>query len=82
MVNRLKIIKEIETAVEEVMERKIALREEMSLIDDLGLDSLDRIEISLELENLYHIDILEEDLSKVKTVKDVIDLIFNYTLEK
>ena len=82
MVNRLKIIKEIETAVEEVMERKIALREEMSLIDDLGLDSLDRIEISLELVNLYHIDILEEDLSKVKTVKDVIDLIFNYTLEK
>ncbi|MCD7949828.1 MAG: acyl carrier protein [Erysipelotrichaceae bacterium] len=46
-----------------------------SLNDDLGIDSLDAVELSLDLENEFDIEISDEELSSLKTVEDIVKLI-------
>ena len=43
--------------------------------DDLGIDSLAAVELALELENEFDIRIEDEELAKLETVQDVIDII-------
>ncbi len=43
------------------------------VIDDLGADSLDSMEIVLELEDAYNIEIFDEDMEKMLTVKDIVE---------
>lgn len=45
---------------------------EANIVDDLGADSLDVIEITMGLEEAFDIEILDEDIDKMKTVEDVI----------
>ncbi len=45
------------------------------IIDDLGADSLDIVELSLALEEKFDITIPEEDLANIKTVADVVNYI-------
>lgn len=46
-----------------------------SLADDLDIDSLAAVELALELETEFGIEIEDEELAKLKTVQDVMDLI-------
>jgi len=46
-----------------------------STLDDLGLDSLDTIEIVMELEHDFEIDIGDDEIKSFNTVKDIIDLV-------
>jgi acyl carrier protein len=48
---------------------------EAGLASDLGLDSLDVVEMTLALEERYGIEIPDEDLENVATVRDAIELI-------
>jgi len=41
------------------------------LREDLGLDSADTIELVFKLEDLFHIQIPDDDLEKFKTVGDL-----------
>lgn len=43
-----------------------------NIIDDLGADSLDLVEILMELENELNITISDEEALKLKTVGDVV----------
>jgi acyl carrier protein len=45
------------------------------LIDDLGVDSLDTVELVMELEEKFGIEIPDEDAEKALTVKDIVDYI-------
>ncbi|RMD88201.1 MAG: acyl carrier protein [Candidatus Dadabacteria bacterium] len=45
---------------------------EASLIEDLGADSLDIVELIMALEEEYEIDIADENAEKIQTVQDVI----------
>lgn len=45
------------------------------LSDDLDLDSLDTVELTLGLEKRFGIEIPDEDLADVTTVREVVDLI-------
>ncbi|ABR30182.1 acyl carrier protein [Thermosipho melanesiensis] len=49
--------------------------EEKSLTDDLGADSLDMVDLVMAFEDEFGIKVEDSDLSKITTVKDVIDLI-------
>lgn len=49
------------------------LSEKTSLRDDLGVDSLDAVELIIECEGRFHIDISDEAAEKVETVGDIID---------
>jgi len=42
---------------------------------DLGFDSLDTVELILTLEETLNINILDDEISKCKTVQDIIDLV-------
>lgn len=44
-------------------------------IYSIGIDSLDFVELITDVEEKYKIEITDEELLKVKTVKDVVDLI-------
>ena len=44
------------------------------LIDDLGGDSLDAIEIVMDLEDKYGFEFPEERVKEISTVRDVIEL--------
>lgn len=48
---------------------------EMSLADDLGMDSLDNIELMLELEAEHGIDIPDHEVETWQTVRDVISTV-------
>ncbi|MCK9467629.1 MAG: acyl carrier protein [Candidatus Absconditabacterales bacterium] len=51
---------------------KNAITEEASFTEDLGIDSLDAVEISWILEEKYNIVIPDEDFEKIKTVGDAV----------
>jgi len=46
---------------------------EASFIDDLGADSLDLVELIMEMEENFGIQISDEELEKIRTVQDVIN---------
>jgi acyl carrier protein len=49
--------------------------ETASFADDLEADSLDLVELVMQLEDSLDVKIEEDDLSEVKTVGDAVDLI-------
>jgi acyl carrier protein len=49
------------------------IRENHLLIEDLGWDSLDLVECSMEVEEEFGISIPDELVEKVKRVSDIID---------
>lgn len=48
---------------------------EASFKDDLGADSLDLVELVMELEDEFDIEIADEEAEKIATVGDVINYI-------
>jgi len=51
------------------------IKMEADLAGDLGLDSLDTVELTLALEQEYNIEIPDEELTDLTTVKDAVELI-------
>ena len=43
--------------------------------DSLGLDSLDLVELSVRIEDVYGVDIEEDDLKDVWKIDDAIDIV-------
>jgi len=56
-----------------IQEERVTLK--TSFIDDLGADSLDGVEITLDLESEFDIDISDEFVTKLKTVGDIVEYI-------
>lgn len=48
---------------------------EASFLEDLGADSLDVVELIMQMEEEFGIQIPDEDAEKIKTVQDAIDYI-------
>ncbi len=48
---------------------------EASLMDDLGADSLDAVELGMAIEETFGVSIADEELAKVKTVKDLVECV-------
>lgn len=44
-----------------------------SLAHDVGIDSLELIEVCMDLETLYHFTIEDDIIKKLKTVEDIVD---------
>ena len=54
------------------------ITEDKHLFNDLGADSLDFVELSMLLEQEFNVKFSEEDTSKIKTVRDLYELIEKY----
>ena len=66
--------------VKEVLVEAINVDEDMitmeaNLKDDLGIDSLAAVELSLELETEFHVRIEDEELAKLVSVADIVKLL-------
>jgi acyl carrier protein len=46
-----------------------------SFVDDLGADSLDRVELIMALEETFGIEIPDDDAEKIVTVQNAVDYI-------
>ena len=72
---------DIETRVKEIIAEQLKVDDvanvtnEASFIDDLGADSLDTVQLIMELESEFDIEIPDEESTKIKTVQDAIDFI-------
>ncbi|UOE92873.1 MULTISPECIES: acyl carrier protein [Bacillaceae] len=51
------------------------VKPEASFKDDLGADSLDVVELVMELEDEFDLEISDEDAEKISTVQDVVSYI-------
>lgn len=49
------------------------IKEETSLKEDLDADSLDFVELVMNIEENFGVSIDEEDTAKIKTVQDILD---------
>lgn len=58
-------------------EEKITI--EANLYDELGIDSLDAMELSMALEEAYELTIEEDELKNFVTVKNIVDYIDSKT---
>lgn len=56
---------------------KDKIKEDSKIIEDLGADSLDVVELLMTLEEESGIVVSDEDASKIKTIQDIVNLIDN-----
>jgi len=47
------------------------------LTDDLGIDSLDLIDILFKIEEEFNLNFKEQDIAKLSKVEDAVDLIYD-----
>jgi acyl carrier protein len=68
-----------EKVIDIIVEQLDVTREECVLeaafIDDLGADSLDLVELIMEMEETFGIQIADEELEKIRTIQDVVDFL-------
>lgn len=63
----------------EVPAEKIRL--EANLFTDLGLDSIDALDWFAKMEATIHLPIVEEDIKKVRTVRDAVNYVMRHLKE-
>lgn len=61
--------------VDSIHVEEAAVSLEASLKDDLSIDSLAAVELALELESEFGVRIEDDELTKLETVKDVVDIL-------
>ena len=54
---------------------KERITENTNLVSDLELESLDLVDLVAAFEKKYNIEILDQDIKNLQTVKDIIDYI-------
>ena len=79
--------KEIEKRVKKIVADQVGryrevlkpkdIKEESHFEDDFGCDSLDLVEICIEVEKEFAISIADDEAEKVSLVKDVVDIVEN-----
>lgn len=63
-------VKEI---IAEILDLKVEdIKDEASILDDLGADSIAVMEIVMELEGEYGVEVPTEDVLNLKTVNDIV----------
>src|SRR5512136_585229 len=77
---RRKFLMKLEDRVIEIIVQRLDVTKEecvpeASFIDDLGADSLDLVELIMEMEENFGLQISDEELEKIRTIKDVIEFL-------
>ncbi|MCP4003568.1 MAG: acyl carrier protein [bacterium] len=64
-----------EIVAEQLDAEKDALVPEANLLDDLGADSLDVVELVMAIEEEYGIEVTDEDAENIRTIQDIVSYI-------
>jgi acyl carrier protein len=67
-----------EIIIEQLGIAKLEVVPEASFIDDLGADSLDIVELVMAMEEIFDIEIPDDDAEKIQTIGDA----FSYVKER
>jgi acyl carrier protein len=73
-------IKEIIAGILKIDEAKVT--DDANFVDDLGADSLSRVEITMELETEYDCEISDEEAEKITNLAQAAEFINAKTKEK
>jgi acyl carrier protein len=70
----------VEHEVRALIAEKLGLQEDeieadASILDELGADSLDAVEMIIALEDKFDVDITDEDAAQIGTVRQAVDYI-------
>ena len=73
-------MKEIESKIKEIIVKNLGVKEsevtrEASFVNDLGADSLDCVELVIDFEHEFGIEIDDNEAENINTVGDAIDYI-------
>lgn len=71
--------KVIDIVCEQMGASRDKITDETSFINDLGADSLDTVELVMEFEDEFDLNIPDEDAEKIQTVGDAIKYIETHT---
>lgn len=71
----------IEIVSEKMDKPKDSITLDMSFINDLGCDSLDTVELMMDIEDAFDLSIPEEDAEKIVTVGDAIKYVEDHAGE-
>ena len=71
--------KVIEIVCDQLGVSKDKVTPETSFVNDLGADSLDTVELVMEFEEEFDIDIPDEDAEKIRTVGEAIAYVEKHT---
>lgn len=69
-------VRKLIAEVAELEEEKVTL--DAKFVEDLGMDSMMALEVLASIEKKYKVKIPEENLSKVTSLKSVIEIIQEY----
>src|SRR4030042_4759381 len=77
-VDRAQVLAKVRGALAEALEiSEDDIDEESRFAEDLDADSLDLVELLLEMEREYGFKVSDEEAAEVETVRDAVDLIMN-----
>ncbi|GJQ58049.1 MAG: acyl carrier protein [Candidatus Scalindua sp.] len=70
----------VEERVKEIIKKQMDISKEQvtlatSFVNDLGADSLDTVELVMEFEDAFNINIPDEEAEKIQTVGDAVKYI-------
>ena len=70
----------VEERVKKIVVEQLGVKDEevsnqSSFVDDLGADSLDTVELVIDLEEEFECEIPDEDAEKITTVQQAIDYV-------
>ena len=78
---------DVNQKVKEIIMERLGVSEEKitpeaSFINDLGADSLDTVELMMELEEAFGVSIEDDEAEKIQTVKNAVDYLEGKLAEK
>jgi acyl carrier protein len=70
----------LEARVKQILTNRLGIppgeiRTDAKLVDDLGMDSLDAIELAIAAERQFNVAISDEQVAKLVTVSDIVALV-------
>ncbi|MBQ2387444.1 MAG: acyl carrier protein [Clostridia bacterium] len=63
---------------EQLMIDEDEITPESNIVDDLGADSLDMVDLVMTIEDEFELDVEDEDVENIKTVGDIVHYIEEY----
>ncbi|MBI3454253.1 MAG: acyl carrier protein [Candidatus Rokubacteria bacterium] len=73
-------IPNLETRVKQILTNRLGMpaeeiRTDAQLVEDLGMDSLDAVELAIAAEREFKIEISDEQVARLETMADIMKLI-------